>query len=363
MSVYPRRDGIYAYDFQIQRVRFCGATGCRSRREADKVERTEREKAKQYLAKVREQRTGPMTVNVAFDRFWLEVGQTYGGSYGKTVWTALGWMADALGKNTLIRDIGPDKLTEIIAKRRGEGVKNGTVNRTVTELMRRILRRARDQWEQEVKPVKWGDLLLSEPKERTRELRSHEEDKLWSNMRADYLPALAFAVASGCRLKEVVSLVWDAIDWTEKTITIRGKGDKVATIPLTSEIIAIITPLRGHHPKAVFTYVCKATRRLRRLIRGQRYPITYSGLKTAWRRFGGAKAGLEDFRFHDTRHTAATRLLRETGNLKLVQKLLRHEEITTTAKYAHADDEDLRLAMEAVTESRKLHRRKTGTIE
>ena len=62
---------------------------------------------------------------------------------------------------------------------------------------------------------------------------------------------------------------------------------------------------------------------------------------------------LSDFRFHDVRHTSATRLLRDSGNLKLVQKLLRHEDVATTVKYAHADDEDLRRAMESVEKSRK----------
>ena len=49
-----------------------------------------------------------------------------------------------------------------------------------------------------------------------------------------------------------------------------------------------------------------------------------------------------------------------TGNLKLVQKLLRHEDVATTVKYAHADDEDLRIAMESVEKSRKNPRKTEG---
>jgi len=79
-------------------------------------------------------------------------------------------------------------------------------------------------------------------------------------------------------------------------------------------------------------------------------------MKTTWRRYGGAEAGLDDFRLHDTRHTAATRLLRASGNLKLVQQLLGHEDISTTAKYADANLADLAEAMEGVTKSR--HERK-----
>jgi site-specific recombinase XerD len=65
---------------------------------------------------------------------------------------------------------------------------------------------------------------------------------------------------------------------------------------------------------------------------------------------------LSGFRFHDFRHDVATKVLRETGNLKTVQKLLDHASITTTARYAHVLDEEVAAAMEAVaTKSRKNH--------
>ena len=63
-----------------------------------------------------------------------------------------------------------------------------------------------------------------------------------------------------------------------------------------------------------------------------------------------------DYRFHDNRHTAATRFLRATGNLKLCQMFLRHENIATTMKYAHATNDDLRKALNLVAESRKKSR-------
>lgn len=356
MSVYPRADGIYVYDFQIKGIRFCGTTGVRSKRAADEAERKAREAAKQTVAAIRDQRTGPMTINVAFDRFWVEVGEHYRGSYRALVWSALEWLAGQLGPNTLLRDIGPNKITEAVARRRGEGVKNSTVNATVPEILRMVLRRAKENWEQELPNIRWGEHTLPEPRERVRELRDHEEAKLVANMRPDYLPLISFALTSGLRMKELVDLRWRTIDWTAKTITVRGKGDKFATIPLTGLMQAILSPLRGHHPEFVFTYVAVSTRSKAgkpHRIKGTRYPVTYEGLKTAWRRFGGAKAGIEDFRFHDQRHTVASRLLRESGNLKLVQKLLRHEELATTAKYAHADHEDLLAAMESVEKSRK----------
>tara|TARA_R110002020_G_scaffold21450_2_gene72843 strand:- start:1306 stop:1728 length:423 start_codon:yes stop_codon:yes gene_type:complete len=83
--------------------------------------------------------------------------------------------------------------------------------------------------------------------------------------------------------------------------------------------------------------------------RGELKPIMREGLKITHARTC-AKAGLVDFRFHDFRHTAATRLLRATGNLRLVQLLLGHGDIKTTMRYAHASGNDLLNAMNA-TES------------
>jgi integrase len=77
-------------------------------------------------------------------------------------------------------------------------------------------------------------------------------------------------------------------------------------------------------------------------------------LRSAWRRFGPRKAGIEDFRLHDLRHTAATRLAKGgKANIKVVQRLMRHEDIATTAKYMHAYDDDVLAAMEAETKSRQ----------
>ena len=150
-------------------------------------------------------------------------------------------MLDKLGPNTLIRDIGQNRVTELIACRqamtfRGKPVSNATVNRSVTEILKRILCRASSKWEQQVTPIDWGDMKLKEPKERVRELREGEEVALFERMREDYAPAVRFKMVSGFRKKEVVVLRWSDIDWSVKTIAVQGKGDKPATIPLTTEI-------------------------------------------------------------------------------------------------------------------------------
>ena len=304
-----------------------------------------------------------MSLDAALQRFWDEVGNYYKGTYRTTVETALAWLLDksGIGGSTLLCDIGPSKITEAIARRRGEGVSNATVNRTVTELLRRILLRGRDNWEQEgLRSIEWDKFILPEPKERIRALKTTDEPKLLDAMRDDYLPAIQFMIKSGFRKFELTRppMLKSAVDWGNKTIAVTGKGGKVDTIPLSTELRELLWPLMANPTEYLFTFVAPKTsvnpKTGKKYIRGQHYPITYSGLGTAWQRYGAAAAGIEDFHLHDLRHTAATRLLRGgKANLRVVQKLMRHEDMATTAKYAHAFDEDVLEAMEAETAARQ----------
>ncbi|MCB8835977.1 site-specific integrase [Aurantimonas sp. VKM B-3413] len=171
-------------------------------------------------------------------------------------------------------------------------------------------------------------------------------------MREDYQPALAFAILTGCRRAEIVGLTWARVDFFNRCFTVTGKGDKIRTIPMSSAVHELLWSLKDHHPEAVFTYRAVRARKPTQCggarVRGQRYPITIEGFKTAWRR-GPKASGVADFRFHDTRHTAASRLVRARGNLKLAQKMLGHSDLATTTKYAHVTDDDLREAMEAAS--------------
>ena len=69
---------------------------------------------------------------------------------------------------------------------------------------------------------------------------------------------------------------------------------------------------------------------------------------------------MTDFRFHDLRHDFATKLLRDSGNLKLVQKALNHADIKTTTKYAHVLDEEVAAALDRVQKSRRKSRKPTS---
>lgn len=363
MSLYkPKKSPYYHFDFQLRGRRFYGSTEATTRKAAALVEDAELKKAKQFFAEQDRIGSGPMTVDTAVDRYWEEVGKHHAG-FGNT-WTNLQRLAGYFGKEKLLAELDDAEVAKLVAWRRGQRVKDNpkfgfvspaTVNRSTTEMLKKLLNRARDVWKVDLpNPPAWKRHMLKEPEERVRELRGEEGGRIDDEMRADLEPFFAFARASGLRLAECF-IGWDNVDWDSRTIETTGKGGLTVRTVITSEIREILWPLRGNHFEAVFTYQVQRTVRSKKLVKGQRRPLTYNGLKSYWRRMK-KRAGLADFRFHDFRHDLGTKLLRETGNLKLVQKALNHRNIKTTVRYAHVLDEDLRAGMERVAKSRKKSR-------
>ena len=132
--------------------------------------------------------------------------------------------------------------------------------------------------------------------------------KLEAATRDDYAPFFAFARASGLRLAECL-LRWDEVDWGARQIRKAGKGGRLVTVSITPTIREILWPLQGHHSESVFTYVADRTRDSR--VQGERYPMTLSGVSSAWRRLR-KRSGVVGFRFHDFRHDFGTKLLRDS---------------------------------------------------
>jgi integrase len=360
LSVYkPAKSPYYAFDFQIRGVRFTGSTECTGKRDAEAFEKLRKIEARIEVKALVAQEHAPLNFATAAARYYLQVGQHLLGDGPKNCQWSINWLEREIGSGTLLSSIDDATVARLVGIRRGEGVKNATVNRSTTEPLRKILNRARDTWSQKVAKIDWKHHMLSEPKERVREMSHSEENSLFARLRTDYQAVVRFAMQSGCRLCEIVpgkefpGLRWTDVDWSGRKITVLGKGRVLGTIPISPGIREILFPLQGGNSDFVFTYIAQKTRDGR--TRGQPYPMTREGLKTEWRR-AKLDAKLLDYRFHDNRHTAATGILRATGNLKAVQKLLRHSDVSTTAKYAHAMIDDVRDAMEAGEKSRNKSR-------
>lgn len=372
MSVYkPAESPVYRYDFQYKRRRFHGSTGATNRRDAEKVEAGKREEAK-ALTKAHAAGSGALTIDLAAGRYWNEVGQHHVAS--KQTWKNLARLISFFGPDKQMVDVTDDDVTRLVAWRRGQRVKDrkkdkagnpvpliaaATVNRSTTEVLQKLFTRAKRSWGARFdREPDWRHHMLAEPQERVRELSGDEADRIDAAIREDYGPVFDFARASGQRLAECL-LRWSEVNWTAGQIVKKGKGGRTIVVPITATVRQILWPLRGHHDEFVFTYTAKRTKGDR--IKGQRYPVTYNGLKTTWKRVRKA-AKVGDFRFHDFRHDLATKLLRETGNLKIVQKALNHSDVRTTTRYAHVMTDEVAAALASVQKSRKKSRSKLRRV-
>jgi integrase len=353
VSIYrDSRSPYWQYDFQWRGRRFHGSTKVTTRREAEAVERAERERARAFVAQTEAARTSLRLDDVA-GRYWIEHAQHLTGA--PTAEGHLALLIKFFGKDKLITEIDDDDVTRFVAWRRGHRgkaktvlISPHTVNHTTKQLYK-LFTRCKLWGVRFNHAPHWRKHMLAVPSERVREISEHEADALDAAMRDDYAPFVAFARASGLRLAECL-LRWDEVDWSARQIRKHGKGGRLVTTPITSEIRELLWPLRGHHAEMVFTYVCEHGERGR--VKGQRYPLTYAGVQTYWGRLR-KRSGVVGLRFHDLRHDFATKLLRETGNLRLVQKALGHRNIATTTRYAHVLDSDVAEAMERVAKSRK----------
>ena len=371
MSVYKRPGAeTYSFDFEVGGHRFSGDTGKTSKREAlaeqERLKRAERAR----LVPQQSRQGRNLTVDAAFVRYMEEVGNHHVNAL--TTLASLEWLQPQLGPKRLLRTIDDELVARIVARRRVEKrkvgkvdardaqrtVSNATVNRTCTEPLRKVILRAR-LWGCPIAPIDWKTHMLPEPRERVREATVDEEAALLDGLDEGYDAAVQFALLSGCRLGEIVprgdgeqdpqhqGLVWTRVDFFSRQFTVVGKGNKPRTLPMSGAIFELLWGLKDHHPTAVFTYLARRTDKRKKRVRGVRYPILYSGLQSCWRRALKA-TGVANYRFHDNRHTAATRTLRQS-NLRVVQNLLGHSDVATTAKYAHALTEDIRAALEAAS--------------
>jgi integrase len=301
-----------------------------------------------------------MTIDAAAGRYWSEVGQ--GHACASETFVNLERLVGYFGKDKLLAEITDDDVAKMVAWRRSHhrwGRKDfsliapATVNRSTTEVLQKLFTRAREYWNARFEnEPKWRKHMLREPEERVRELSEGEAEALEMAIRSDYAPFFAFVHASGQRAFKECLLEWSEVNWSTRHIIKKGKQDRTITIPITDEIAAIIAPLIGHHERWVFTYVAQRTRRREDLVKGRRYPITKSGAKTQWQR-DRLRAGISDFRIHDFRHDLGTKVLRKTGNLKLVQRALNHADIKTTTRYAHVLDHEVAAALESVQADQK----------
>jgi integrase len=141
-------------------------------------------------------------------------------------------------------------------------------------------------------------------------------------------PMVAFTLETGLRMSNVTGLQWPQVNLERRMLWVpaaQAKARKGIHVPLNEKAVAVIRRQLFQHPTHVFTY------------RGQ--PVLRPNQASF--RNAVARAGLEDFHWHDLRHTWATWHVQNGTPLPVLQKLGGWASIDMVLRYAHFTDEHL----------------------
>lgn len=210
-------------------------------------------------------------------------------------------------------------IADFIKEREKEGAGGKTI-RLDLNIISRIFEVAHTDWGMESlnNPIK----RVHKPKTaggRTRRLEKGEEKKLLKHANAKLRPVILFALATCMRREEIASLTWDNVDLKKRTAFLpKTKNGEVRTIPLSPVALNLLSELQKARTISQSVFGMTAA------------SITYA-MQTATK-----NAKLKDFRFHDLRHEAISRLFEETDlDIMEIRVISGHKTLQMLARYTH----------------------------
>ncbi len=233
--------------------------------------------------------------------------------------------------------ISPKLVSEYKTERRGKGAAPATVNKELT-VMSHAFNLAVKEWEwiKENPVTRVSREKVNNQVERW--LNFEEEKTLLSACQEWLKEIIVFAINTGLRQGEILDLQWGRVDLFRKTMAILEQKNKGKdTLPLNAKAHEVLKArARVRHIKAAHVFCNGNGNRIeaRNLLRAF-YKAT-------------EKAKLKGLRFHDLRHTFATRLVHAGVDIYTVQRLGRWKTISMVNRYAHHYPESLRPGVEVL---------------
>src|SRR5262249_24093767 len=158
-----------------------------------------------------------------------------------------------------------------------------------------------------------------------------EEIKLLANL-ADHPQTrniVVMALHTGMRRGEIFDLIWKEVDFEREVINIpHTKTYKSRVVMMNGVVLKMLNELRENNPTASDPSYVFASEKT-----GGRLNNIKHSFQTALR-----KAGIKDFRFHDLRHSAGTRLADAGVHIAVIAEILGHSKLEMTKRYVHAAD-------------------------
>lgn len=235
-----------------------------------------------------------------------------------------------------LQNITPLMIEKYRAERLKTGVSKSTVNREIT-IMKKMFNLAIDWNLANTNPVAKVKLFSEKDTQKERILSKEEEAALLAKC-PDYLrPIVIVALNTGMRRGEILNLRWKQIDFERRQIKIvQTKSGKHRVIPVNDVLFQELMKIKKANQIGEYVFSNPKT--------GLPYIEVKKSFKNACR-----KAGIEDLRFHDLRHTFATRLIASGVDIVTIRDLLGHFSVRITQRYTHSNQNQMRAAVQLLS--------------
>jgi integrase len=160
-------------------------------------------------------------------------------------------------------------------------------------------------------------------------------------------PIVLTALRTGMRKGEILALRREDVNLGKRIIhVVKSKSGKRRDVPVPADLLGVLRAHLGSHcMEQVFWH-------------GSEKAETYRDVKKSFKRALG-KAGITNFRFHDCRHHYASHFVMDGGNILHLQKILGHQSVQMTERYAHLAPDFI----EAATRILDMHNAAVGHTE
>jgi excisionase family DNA binding protein len=236
-----------------------------------------------------------------------------------------------------LKDITVLQIEKYRAQRLESGISKPTVNRELA-LLKRMFNLAIDWGYAHDNPVRKVRFFSEKDSLKERILTKEEEGRLLGLFKGQLKPIVQVALNTGMRLGEILGLKWDQIDLGRDQIRVeRTKSGSDRLGPINSTLQAVFAGLKAGNGHSGFVF-------------GN--PLTGKPITTVKHSFTTAcrKAEISGLRFHDLRHTFASRLVEGGVDLITIKELLGHSSVTITERYTHPNHSLRRVAVDLLAE-------------
>lgn len=324
MSVYKNtKSGKWYCKFQIKGERkhlLCD--GATNKQEALSIEDSEKFRLRQQQVGLLPREESKLTVGKLVNIF-LDYSKMNKKSYEQDKYRLDLLLDKYLKANQLIKEMKPIDIENLKKRMLADNKTKVNINRYL-ELLSKMFNIAIDNDWLEKNPIK-RNAKFPVKNYKVRYLSEDEEKKLFKHLPEEIKPIVITALNTGLRKQNILDLKWDDINFDFGYIEIlENKGNKHIKIPMTETLKMMF---KGMKHESEYIFLNPQTKK------------PYKDFRRLWNK-AKENAGIENFRFHDLRHTVATRLAKNNIPITTIKEILSHSDVSTTMRYSHAVSSD-----------------------